>query len=68
MLLCRAQLRRDRIPAERAARIIVKGIVARRREINFPWPMVTVLRLIRAMPNWLYDRFAAMTSPFKKRR
>ena len=44
-----------KIPVERAARIIVKGIVARRREINFPWPMVTVLRLIRALPNWIYD-------------
>jgi hypothetical protein len=29
--------------------------------------MVTLLRLIRLMPNWLYDAFATMAGPFKKR-
>lgn len=55
------------VPVEKAAKIIVRGIRRKKREINFPWQMVTVLRLIRLMPSWLYDRFAALTSPFKKR-
>jgi short-subunit dehydrogenase len=55
------------VSAAKAAKIIVRGILRKRREINFPWPMVTILRLIRALPNWLYDGLAALASPFKKR-
>jgi short-subunit dehydrogenase len=54
------------VSAAKAAKIIVRGILRKRREINFPWPMVTILRLIRALPNWLYDGLAALASPFKK--
>ncbi len=55
------------VTAEKAAKIIVRGMLRQKREINFPWPMVTILRLFRAMPNWLYDGLAGLTSPFKKR-
>jgi len=54
------------VPASKAAKIIVRGMMRTKREINFPWPMVTVLRLIRALPNWVYDGMAALASPFKK--
>lgn len=55
------------VPVDKAAQIITRGITRRQREINFPWQMVTLLRLVRALPGWLYDRFALMMSPFKKR-
>ena len=44
--------------ADRAARIILKGIAGRKRRIDFPLPMVGLLRLIQLMPGWLYDRTA----------
>ena len=37
---------------EPAARIIVRGIARRKRRIDFPWPMVGVLRLVQLMPGW----------------
>ena len=40
---------------ERAARIIRRGIARRRRVISFPWPTVMFARMIRLMPNVLYD-------------
>jgi short-subunit dehydrogenase len=55
------------VPVEKAAQIIVRGIAKKKRDINFPWPMVTLMRLVRLMPNWVYDRFALLMSPFKKR-
>jgi NADP-dependent 3-hydroxy acid dehydrogenase YdfG len=42
--------------SDRAARILADGLAARRSEINFPWPMVMVMRLARLLPNWLWDR------------
>jgi short-subunit dehydrogenase len=42
-----------------ASRIILRGIAARRREVNFPWPMAAFLGLVRHWPNGLYDRVAA---------
>jgi short-subunit dehydrogenase len=44
---------------EPAARIILKGIAARRRNVAFPWPAATVMALVRLMPAPLYDRLAA---------
>ena len=44
--------------ADRAAGIIARGIARRARRVDFPWPTVAILRLIQAMPGWLYDRVA----------
>lgn len=50
------------VPVERAARIIADGILARKRAINFPWQIVWLMRLARALPRWavepLLRRFA----------
>ncbi len=41
-----------------AARIILKGIAARRREVAFPLPMAAFMGFVRRLPNPLYDRLA----------
>ena len=41
--------------ADRAARVIARGIVVQKREINFPLPMVLATSLLRWIPDWLYD-------------
>ncbi len=40
---------------EQAARIILRGIAARRREVNFPGPMVALARLGRWLPAAWYE-------------
>jgi short-subunit dehydrogenase len=45
---------------EAAARIIVRGIAAKRREVNFPWSMAGLMGLIRHLPNPIYDRLNAL--------
>ncbi len=47
------------MPVEPAARIILRGIAARRSEVNFPWPMVAFLGFVQHWPNALFDRAAA---------
>jgi short-subunit dehydrogenase len=44
------------ISAEKAAKIMANGILARRKVITFPWRMRWVMRLMRFLPVWLYDR------------
>lgn len=44
--------------ADRAARIILRGIARRKRRVDFPWPMVALLRGVQALPGWFYDRVA----------
>jgi len=39
-----------------AARIILRGIAARRRTIAFPWQTATLMTLARLMPGAVYDR------------
>ncbi|HEV3164610.1 MAG TPA: SDR family NAD(P)-dependent oxidoreductase [Isosphaeraceae bacterium] len=41
-----------------AAEIILNGIAARRREINFPWRAAFLMGLLRRLPGGLYDRLA----------
>ncbi|RUL84324.1 SDR family NAD(P)-dependent oxidoreductase [Tautonia sociabilis] len=45
--------------ADRAARIILDGIARGRRRIDFPGPMAALLRLVRALPDPVFDRLAA---------
>lgn len=49
------------ISAEKAAKIMANGILARRKIITFPWRMRWVMRLIRFMPVWIYDRLVKQT-------
>jgi short-subunit dehydrogenase len=37
----------------------VRGVLARRREVNVPWQMSIILGTLRRMPRWLYDFVAA---------
>jgi short-subunit dehydrogenase len=41
-----------------AAERIIKGLVSGKFEIAFPWQLVTMLKLLRAMPNGLFLRIA----------
>ncbi|MEO8717621.1 MAG: SDR family oxidoreductase [Burkholderiales bacterium] len=47
------------LPADEAARRIARAIRARRRLAVIPWQMALVSYVLRALPDWLYDRFAA---------
>jgi short-subunit dehydrogenase len=47
------------LPADEAARRIVRAIAAKRRLAVVPWQMAAVSVLLRAMPGWLFDRLAA---------
>jgi NADP-dependent 3-hydroxy acid dehydrogenase YdfG len=46
------------LSAERAARIVADGLEVGRADITFPWQMLWLSRLMRRMPNWMWDRFA----------
>jgi short-subunit dehydrogenase len=41
---------------DRAAAVIIKGIVARRREVRFPWSAAIFTDVIRALPSPLFER------------
>ncbi len=43
------------ISAERAAVIVADGLLRGAREVNFPEPTATAMRLVRLLPNWAYD-------------
>jgi short-subunit dehydrogenase len=47
------------LSADEAAPRIARAIAARRRMAVIPWQMALVSVLLRAMPGWLYDRFAS---------
>lgn len=46
------------VTADDAAARIVKGLKSGRFEIAFPWQLVTMLKILRLMPNALYLRLA----------
>lgn len=41
--------------AERAAVIVANGLERRVPEVNFPLPTATAMRMLRLLPNWLFD-------------
>lgn len=43
---------------DRAAEVIARGIDRRAREIRFPWQLTAMVRLLRALPDWLYEALA----------
>lgn len=57
------QVNRYRMPfiisADDAAARFARAIDARRRLVVIPWQMAMVTRVLRILPNWLYDRLAA---------
>jgi short-subunit dehydrogenase len=42
---------------EKAAKIILQGIKKEKRMIQFPWLLVWLTRLVRFVPNWLFEKF-----------
>lgn len=47
----------------KAAKIIRKGIERGKKVIHFPWPIVMSTRLIKIIPNWLFDWGARKARP-----
>ena len=45
--------------AEPAVRRILRGVARKQTRVDFPWPMVTLLRLLRLMPDTIYDTLTA---------
>lgn len=43
---------------DRAARLILAAVAKRRAVYTFPWPMAMAIRILRWVPNWLYDALA----------
>jgi short-subunit dehydrogenase len=43
------------VPVDKAGRIIERGLRKKKREINFPWPMVLIVRALKWIPDFLYD-------------
>lgn len=46
------------MPVEKAARICADGLEAGAVDITFPWQMSWLSRLMRRLPNWIWDRIA----------
>jgi short-subunit dehydrogenase len=44
--------------ADRAARIIRRGLKRNRGRIAFPWPIYATMRVFAALPEWLIDRLS----------
>ena len=42
-----------------AARIILRGVAARRSKVDFPWRMARFVGLVRLLPDAIFDRLAA---------
>ena len=49
------------MPPEKASKIIIKGIEKEKRMIQFPWQLVFATRLIRFVPNWLFEKLESLT-------
>lgn len=59
------------VEPERAAQIMADGILARRREVNFPWPMALLMGLVHRLPPFVFEalivRFAPKPRPPRER-
>jgi NAD(P)-dependent dehydrogenase (short-subunit alcohol dehydrogenase family) len=49
--------------ADDAARRIVKGVSRRKRLIQFPWPIAVATRLVRLLPDALFETLAGRARP-----
>ena len=52
--------------ADKFARVAVDAITAGRSYTVIPWQMAILAKVLRALPNWLYDRVMARR-PYKPR-
>jgi short-subunit dehydrogenase len=51
---------------EKAAKIIRKGIEKKKSIVQFPFPIVNATRIIKNLPNWIYDWGMNKARPRKK--
>ena len=51
------------ISAEKAARIMAKGLEKQKKQINYPWQMAVVMGLARHLPVWLWDAIIKVGNP-----
>jgi short-subunit dehydrogenase len=54
--------------ASNAAKIIIKGIEKEKRIIQFPLPTVIGAKLIKILPNFIFDYFSSRQAGIKKRK
>jgi hypothetical protein len=50
---------------EKAAKKIRKGIEKGRSVVQFPWPIVWSTRIIKNIPNWIFDIGVRLSRPPK---
>ncbi len=48
------------MPAEKAAHLIWQAIRKKKSRYVFPWQMNVMIKLLRLMPDWLYDRLMSL--------
>ena len=51
------------MPVERAARIVADGLERRKSEVNLPWQMAWATKVLRLLPNAVYDWLLRRVSP-----
>ena len=51
---------------EKASKIILRGIKKEKRIIQFPLPTVLGIKLLRLLPDKLFEYFASLPLPSKK--
>jgi short-subunit dehydrogenase len=56
------------VPTDKAAKIIVNGLIKGKAELNFPWQMVCLMKFVKWVPNWLYDRLSGALTPTKPKK
>jgi NADP-dependent 3-hydroxy acid dehydrogenase YdfG len=56
------------VQTDKAARIIANGLEAGKPEINFPWQMICLMKLVKWTPNWIYDRAVTALSPTQPKK
>ncbi len=54
------------LTADKAAGAIVKGIKREKKIISFPFPIVWSTKILKIMPNWLFDFLLSQKLPAKK--
>lgn len=54
--------------ADKAARIIARGLARKRRNIDFPLPMVLLMRALHALPWWVVEPALRRVNPKRRKR
>ncbi|MBI4880225.1 MAG: SDR family NAD(P)-dependent oxidoreductase [Planctomycetes bacterium] len=53
------------MPASEAAQRIARGVLAGKRRVVFPRRMALIMRVVRCLPDWAYDRLVTRRSDHK---